>query len=379
MRAQRVLVVTPDFPPAKGGIQVLTHRVVSSFESLTPIVVTLGHPDARAFDEAQPFRVTRVADGASTRAAAVMSMNARAVWVALWFRPDVVLSAHIISGPAAALLKRVFGVPFVQYVHAKELGARPGLARFALGRADRVIAVSNYAKQLAIHAGAPSERIALVHPGVDLARGVSIPRSARVRRPTIVTVARLEDRYKGHDVVLRALPLVRAKVSGVVWRIVGEGPLRPTLEDRVCALGLQDAVEFLGAVSDADRDAVLSDADVFCMVSRLPAGRFAGEGFGIVYLEANVHNLPVVAGAVGGATDAVLHNETGLLVDPDDHVAVADALIQLLTDHEMAARLAAAGAARARRLSWIDAGKRVESELLRLANGADPSRIGSLR
>jgi phosphatidylinositol alpha-1,6-mannosyltransferase len=102
------------------------------------------------------------------------------------------------------------------------------------------------------------------------------------------------------------------------------------------------------------------------MVSRLPAGRFAGEGFGIVYLEANAHGLPVVAGAAGGATDAVVHGETGLLVDPLDHVAVADALVALLSDRDLAVRLGGNGRARAERFTWEAAGRLVEAELLSL-------------
>jgi phosphatidyl-myo-inositol dimannoside synthase len=277
-----------------------------------------------------------------------------------------VLSTHIVVSPAAALLRRQLGIPFVQYVHAKEIGVRPGLARFALTRADRVIAVSRYTRGLAVAAGARSARVALINPGVDAPESAVGAERPHNGRPTVLTIARLEDRYKGHDVILRALPLVRAEVPDVRWRVVGEGPLRATLEDRARALGLEHVVQFLGAVSDDARDEELGGADAFCMVSRLPAGGFAGEGFGIVYLEANAHGLPVVAGAVGGATDAVVHGETGLLVDPQDHVAVADALVALLSDRDLAARLGRRGRERAGRFSWEAAAERVESELLSL-------------
>ena len=84
------------------------------------------------------------------------------------------------------------------------------------------------------------------------------------------------------------------------------------------------------------------------MPSRLPAGGFAGEGFGIVYLEAGAYGKPVVAGNVGGAVDAVLDGETGLLVDPTDALEVADAITRLLLDEQLATRLGGAGADRAR-------------------------------
>ena len=328
-------------------------------------MVTLAHPEAAAFDERQPYRILRLPTARGGRPVAILALNAGAIALAVRKRPDIVLSAHIIVGPAAALIGRRLGIPFVQYVHAKEIGTRPGLARFVLTRADRVITVSHYARELALTAGARPEQIALINPGVDAP--LPTPENAlRNPRPTLITVARLEDRYKGHDVVVRALPLVRAQVPDVTWHIVGDGPLRPALEDRVRALGLQEAVQFLGALSDEDRDRELASADVFCMVSRLPAAGSAGEGFGIVYLEANIHGLPVVAGAAGGAIDAVVDGETGLLVDPEDHVAVADALVSLLRDRESAQRMGRAGEKRARRLGWDAVGRRVEAELLQM-------------
>lgn len=360
----RVLVITPDFPPAKGGIQVLSHRIVSSFRTIEPTVITLAHPEAGAFDRAQALHIVRT-PRRRNRDFTILELNARACLRALRQRPDVVLSTHIVASPTAALLRNRRGVPFVQYVHAKEIAAKPALARFALTRADRIVVVSRYACGLATAAGASTHRTVLIHPGVDA------PRIARLEREqtgpaTLLTISRLEDWYKGHDVVLRALPLVRAAIPNARWRVVGDGSLRPELEDRARAMGLAEAVQFLGSVSDAVRDEELARADVFCMVSRLPAGGLAGEGFGIVYLEANAHGLPVVAGAAGGALDAVVHGETGLLVDPEDHVAVADALVTVLSDRDLASRLARCGRARADRFSWEAAGRQVEAELLSL-------------
>ncbi|HWI22636.1 MAG TPA: glycosyltransferase family 4 protein [Baekduia sp.] len=365
---RKVLVVTPDFPPAKGGIQLLCHRVVSSFRELEPIVVTVGHQGAAAFDRDQEFRVVRTPAISSQRALRMMALNAETVRLALREKPDVVLSTHIIASPAAAFLRKQLALPVAQYVYAKEMGARPQLARFALTRCDRVLAISGYARDLALAAGANPARVSLISPAVDLPARPALPKRDRQGPPTLLTISRLEDRYKGHDVVLRAMPLIRAKVPDIRWHVIGEGPLRSMLEDRAQTAGLADTVRFLGAVSDEERDRELARADVFCMVSRLPAGGFAGEGFGIVYLEANAHGVPVVAGAVGGAVDAVDDGKSGLLVDPEDHVAVADAIVKLLSDDELAARLAVEGRAWAERFSWQTAGDLVEAELLELAN-----------
>jgi phosphatidyl-myo-inositol dimannoside synthase len=360
----RALVITPDFPPSRGGIQVLVHRLVTHADGLEPIVLALGGRETREFDSRGELDVRRVTPLAGRRRTAVAALNLRAVRTALWTRPDVVLSAHIVVSPAAAVIRRVLRVPVVQYVYAKEIGARPKLASFAVRNADAVIAISRYTRQLALDVGAAPERIELIPPGVDLPSPHRLPRpgSANGRR-RLITVARLEDRYKGHDVLARALPLVRVHVPDVEWVIVGDGPLRGHLERLVEASGVSDAVRFVGSVSDEERDRLLQDADVFAMPSRLPARGLAGEGFGIVYLEANARGLPVIAGDVAGAVDAVVDGETGMLVDADDHVALAEAISTLLLDRERAESLGAAGFERSRQFAWSEIAARVEALL----------------
>jgi phosphatidylinositol alpha-1,6-mannosyltransferase len=271
-----------------------------------------------------------------------------------------VISGHAVTAPASAAIRSAAGAVTVQYVHGDEFRTRPRLLRFAVRRADAVVAVSAHAKAMALDAGGAAERIHVVHPGVDIPPQRD---GRRAEAPTIVTVARLSDSYKGHDEILRALPLIRERVPAVRWVVVGDGPLRGELETLARSLGVADAVEFLGQLSDAERDAWLDASHVFSMPSRLPPGGVGGEGFGIVYLEAGAHGLPVVAGAVGGALDAVVDGETGLLIDPTDRVALADALGGLLADPERAAALGEAGARRARELSWSRHAQIVEDVL----------------
>jgi phosphatidylinositol alpha-1,6-mannosyltransferase len=231
-----------------------------------------------------------------------------------------------------------------------------------------VIAVSRYTRTLALEAGASPGKIELISPGVDLHDEPN--RSHRAERPTILTIASLLFRYKGHDVMVRALPLVRAQVPDVMWAVVGDGPLRHEIGSLAEAYGLNGAVQLVGAVGDAMRDAWLERAWVFAMPSRLPAGGPGGEGFGIVYLEAAARGLPVVAGDVGGAPDAVDGGRTGLLVDPTDHLAVADALTTLLLDRDRADEMGRAGRERARQFAWPPVSARVERLLFRLADAA---------
>jgi len=359
-----VLLVTPDFPPAFGGIQRLMHRLVEHLERVDVRVVTPGGACAERFDRTCGLDVLRVAQSSRFRQAGTIgTLNAAAVLAAVRFRPSVVLSAHINVCPGALVIRRLLRVPYVQYLHGRELVIRPRLTAAGLRGAAAVIAVSSYTEALAVAHGAEPQRVHRIPPGVEFPE--HSPR-ARAESPTVVTIARLEQRYKGLDVLIRSLPLVRSRVPGARLVIVGEGPMQPVYESLARSLELDGGVEFAGGIDDAERDCLLDRAHVFAMPSRLPPDG-GGEGFGIVYLEAAVHGLPSVAGNVAGAVDAVADGETGLLVDPTDHVAVADALTTLLASPETAQRLGRAAADRARAYAWPMIARRVEDVLLAAA------------
>ena len=362
MTPLRILMITPDFPPQPGGIQRVADRLATNFKAVTSRVLTIDVSGARRWDAGQGLDVRRVAAGRAHRLA-IARLDAAAIIEARRFRPDVVLAMHIVAGPAAAAIGRTLNIPVVTYLHAKEVAASPRLARFAMRHCDRIVAVSNYTTTLAATAGADLGRVTVIPPGVDWHEP---PTEQRLSTPTIVTVARIEDSYKGHDVMVRALPLVRSRVPNARWAIVGDGALRTQIERLAEVQGVRDAISLYGAVSDHRRDQLLNRAHVFAMPSRLaPDG--GGEGFGIVYLEAGVHGLPVVAGRVGGALDAVVDGTTGLLVDPADHGAVADALSRLLIDRRSAARMGTAGSEHARAFAWPKIAGRVRQLLTETA------------
>lgn len=357
-------MVTPDFPPAFGGIQRLMCRVAEHLERVDVRVLALDGEDAEQFDRTYALDVIRVAGLAHIgRTGAIGALNAAAVLEAVRVRPQVVLSGHINVSPAALAIRHLLRVPYVQYVYGRELVVRPRLTAAGLRGADAVLAISSHTEQLAMACGAEAARVHRIPPGVDLPARSAAERGGS---PTIVTIARLEERYKGQDVLIRALPLVRSRIPGARLVIVGDGPMLPVYESLARSLGLDGSVEFMGAVDDTERDRLLDRAHVFAMPSRVPLDG-GGEGFGIVYLEAAVHGLPSVAGDVAGAVDAVVHGETGLLVDPTDHIALADALTQLLASPETAERLGQAAAERAKEFGWPKIARRVEDVLLSVA------------
>lgn len=360
----RVLLLTPDFPPSEGGIQLLLSRLVECMPAVEFRVLTLGQEGAEGYDEEFAADVRRVGSAGADRRLAALRLNARSLAEARSYRPDLILSGHVVASLGAIALRRTLRVPLVQYVHADEFRVRARLCAAAVKNADATIAVSRYTRQMCLDAGADSTRVHVIPPGIDLP---AAPVAERGERPTLLTVATLLFRYKGHDVMVRALPLIRAKVPEVQWVVVGDGPFRPALENAIRAYDIEDAVDLRGRVSDLEREEWLDRASVFCMPSRIPAAGLGGEGFGIVYMEAAAHGIPTIGGNVAGARDAVADGETGLLVDPTDHLALAAAATELLSNPERAREMGAAGRAHAERHAWPLIAARVETLLREVA------------
>jgi phosphatidylinositol alpha-1,6-mannosyltransferase len=361
----RVLMLSPDFPPGRGGIQRLAGRLAEAMTGDWVTVVALAakaRPDAEAAPQVE--RVVRIAPpGWLSQPLRVLTYNARALLCAIRLRPRVLLVTHIVAAPAARAASVLLRRPYVLILHGQELGHRPRLMAWAVRRSAATVAVSTYTRGEAVRRGAPADRIVVVNPGVDAPPGgAREPTPLAARPPAIVTVARMVDRYKGHDVMIEALDRLRRTVPAVRWVVVGDGPLKREYEREVELRGLGDVVQFAGSVDDERLEALLAEARVFAMPSRVtPQG--GGEGFGLVYLEAAVRGLPVVAGAEGGALDAVRDGHTGLLADPHEPAAVAAALELLLSDDQLAERIGRQAQDDARARTWARFAASVRGQL----------------
>jgi len=183
-------------------------------------------------------------------------------------------------------------------------------------------------------------QVADVPPGVDTGRLRPLTRAARGKAraalglapdaPVVVSLSRLVPR-KGMDVLIDAAVRLRADVPDLTIAIAGRGRDSDRLANRIAEYGAP--VRLLGGVSDAGLPSLIGAADVFAMLCR---NRWLGleqEGFGIVFLEAAAAGVPQVAGASGGADEAVADGETGLVVRrPTDVGTVARAIAMLIGD-----------------------------------------------
>jgi phosphatidylinositol alpha-1,6-mannosyltransferase len=162
----------------------------------------------------------------------------------------------------------------------------------------------------------------------------------------LLSLGRLTKR-KGVDMVIKAMNEISAGAENLVYVIAGAGPEADDLKKIAAALPeeIKNNIIFLGQISDDDKWAWLELCDIFIMPSRDIAGDY--EGFGIVYLEANLAGKPVIAGDSGGVRDAVINNINGLLVNPENTQEIAAAVIKLAADTELRKALGEQGKRRA--------------------------------
>ena len=367
----RHLLVTNDFPPKIGGIQNYLWELWRRLPPDDVVVHTTPYRGAREFDARQDFTVVRSREP--------------------WLLPQPVLARRVgrlardhgaglvVIDPAvpAGLIGPHLGLPYAVVLHGAEvtIPGRLPVTRALLNRVLRdavgVIAAGRYPAVEGERSLGRALPTTVVPPGVDTDRFVPLDPAARAAArarlglptdvPLVVSVGRLVPR-KGMDTLIRASLKVRADHRDVHVAIAGGGRDLHRLEKLVAELDAP--VTLLGRIADADLPAVFGCGDVFAMLCRSRWGGLEQEGFGIVFVEAAACGVAQVAGRSGGAHEAVVHGETGLVVDdPNDVDASATAISELLADD---ARRAAMGGA-ARRRAEADFSYDVLAERLRCA------------
>ena len=187
-----------------------------------------------------------------------------------------------------------------------------------------------------------------IAPGIDVDHFLPNDASALrkslglTEKKVIVSVGRLVHR-KGQDRLIEAMPEILKTVSNAHLLLVGEGPHRDHLQKLIQEHRLEGSVTLIGRIDYKDLPLYICVGDIFAMPSRSRLMGLEVEGLGIVYLEASACGLPVLAGNSGGAPDAVVQNETGLVVDGTNNKEIADAAIELLTKVDLSKKMGAAG------------------------------------
>jgi phosphatidylinositol alpha-1,6-mannosyltransferase len=379
------LLVTNDFPPKIGGIQAYLWELWRRLPPGDVTVLTARHEDAAvaiAWDLAQRFRIERTTERVllPTRALADrIDSLAGEVGASI-----VLLDPALPLGRVGAMIDHPYGL----VLHGAEItvpGRLPGLTqvlRSVLLGAEVIVAAGGYPAAEAERAAGRSLPLVVVPPGVDTNRFRPLTEHERketrsafglpVRGRVVLGVSRLVPR-KGFDVLIRAADALSSRHTDLVVAVAGDGRDRERLERLVAKTDAP--VRLLGRVEDDRLPSLYGAADVFAMLCR---DRWLGleqEGFGIVFLEAAAAGVPQVAGASGGAAEAVLDGATGVVVpNPDDVGAVAAALGRLLDDEDLRRRLGAEARRRAEEFFDYDGlARRLDAAI---ASGVDSSTTG---
>jgi phosphatidyl-myo-inositol dimannoside synthase len=349
------LLVTNDFPPKIGGIQSLLWEWWRRLPPSSFAVLTSPYRGAAEFDAAQAFHIERVREPVLLpHPIMVRRINAMAREVGAQL---IVLDPALPLG----LVGPSLDLPYDVVLHGAEVtvpGRLPGsrqALRHVLSKARHVVAAGGYPAAEAERAAGRALPISVVPPGVDVQRfrPLSSEHRSQARQhfglpndaELIVSISRLVPR-KGFDTAIRAVARLRATRPDVVLAISGSGRDEGRL--RRLATQLDAPVRFLGRVSNDDLPLLYGCADVYTMLCRNRWGGLEQEGFGIVFVEAAACGVAQVAGDSGGAAEAVVDGETGLVVrHPDDVDEVVAAFTTLLGDDALRDRMGVAARLRA--------------------------------
>jgi phosphatidylinositol alpha-1,6-mannosyltransferase len=378
----RHLLVSNDFPPKVGGIQAYLWELWRRLPAEETFVHTTPYRGAAAFDADQRFWISRSREPVLLPSPVVAR---RVNHLAARLDVDlVVLDPGIPLGLIAGALER----PYAVVAHGAEVTVpgrlpltRPALAR-VLRNARLVVAAGRYPAGEAERCAGRSLPAVVIPPGVDTRRFTPLSpadRSAARARfglededLVVVSVSRLVPR-KGMDTLIRAAARLRPRFPALRVLIAGRGRDRERLGRLVAGTGAP--AEFIGFVDEADKPALLGTADVFAVLCRNRWRGLEQEGYGIVFTEAAACGVPQLCGRSGGADEAVVHEQTGLVVERPASVDDAvSALGRLLADEVLRARLGVAARRRTVEELTYDLQAARLRDALRAAVQAQPQR-----
>ncbi len=366
---RRYLVITELFLPTKGGTAVWFDEVYRRLGGKEIHIVTADVSGAAAHDAEHPNSVHRV----PLRRHRWLRPESLAMYLRLlreglslaWRHEfDAVHAGRVLpEGLIGWALARLWRIPLLVYAHGEEITTwrQPGKRRamwFTYRHADRVIANSEFTRDELLALGVHPERLAVIHPGVDVERFQPGLPCAGLReqigigpgQKLILSVGRLS-RRKGFDQVIRALPGLIEQGTDAHHVVVGTGQDKGYLETLADEMGVTERVHLLGHVPMDDLPRWYNAADVFAMPNRELDGDT--EGFGMVFLEAAACAKSAIAGRAGGAGSAVVDGVTGIVVDGRSLAELTEALRRLCQDESLARTLGHNGYLRARRhFSW---------------------------
>ena len=357
---KKSLLITLDFPPDIGGVGNYLYNLCSNFPNNNITVLTQENKFAKFDHKINILRKKLI----------LKNIPIWPKWILLFFhvhdlvrikKYQFLMAGQILPiGTVCYLIKKLLKVPYLVFTYGMDITfsqyskRKTNLIKKILKNADYVITISEYTKNELLKLGVEENKITKVFPCAnftpstpDLSRKNQIVNKYDLfNKKIILTVGRLEER-KGQDMVIKSLPKILEKIKNIKYLIIGNGPYKEKLLDLIKENNLENHVHIISNVINEDLNVFYNLSDVFIMPSReikFSNGKIKDfEGFGIVFLEANLYEKPVIGGKSGGQPDAIQDGYSGLLVNPESKDEIAEAIVKLLTDRELYAKLGKQG------------------------------------
>ena len=310
------LILTRSFPPELGGMQSLMWGLSRELSKNFMIKVFAdfieGHKE---FDEQASFSIERVGG------IKLLRKYRKAQLINEFIKENKIegiIGDHWKSLELIKSNKKKYCL-----IHSKEINHPKGTSLNkrvlnVLNNVEKVIANSEYTKNLAINCGVNKEKIVIINPGTDPAEELNkkfldkVESLLKVKSPRLITISRF-DKRKNHEKVIMALRNLKQIYPDIVYICVGHGDEEENIKKLVKELDLEGQVMFFKDISNELKNTLVAKSNIFVMPSIIY--KKSVEGFGIAYVEAAQYGIPSIGGKDGGAADAIKHEKTGLICD----------------------------------------------------------------
>ena len=310
------LIVTRAFPPELGGMQSLMWGLTKEMSKNFMIKVFADYQkNHKEFDDKESFSIERVGGIKFLRKIRKAQLINEFLKES---KVQGIIADHWKSLELIKSNKKKYCLIHGKEInHSKESSINTRLIK-VLNDTEKVIANSEYTKNLAIDKGVDKNKIVVINPGVNPAEELNkkslekVERLLKIKTPRLITVSRF-DKRKNHEKVIMALRNLKQQYPDIIYICIGYGDEENNLKKLVQELDLSSQVMFFKNISDDLKNSLLAKSDIFVMPSIIH--KTSVEGFGISYVEAAQYGVPSLGGKDGGASDAIDHNKTGLICD----------------------------------------------------------------
>ena len=310
------LIVTRSFPPDIGGMQNLIWGLTNELSKHYMLKVFADFQENhKDFDEKISFSIERVGG------IKLLRKYRKAQLINEFIENNKIEGIIADHWKSLELIKT--NKKKICLIHSKEINHKKGTnlnrrVLNVLNNVEKIVANSEYTKNLAISCGVDESKIVVINPGINPIEELSkksikdVENLLKHKNPRLITIARL-DKRKNHEKIIMSLRNLKQKYPSIIYICIGYGDEEKNIKKLVAELGLEGQVMFFKDISNELKNSLLAKSNIFVMPSIIY--KKSVEGFGIAYVEAAQYGVPSIGGKDGGASDAIKHEKTGLICD----------------------------------------------------------------